>query len=71
MGASAPASTTTRITRQPQLPLKYAGCRPFHHNRGPFTLPFNDQRATPQFHFHAGIQQACKVCHTEHKYMKK
>jgi hypothetical protein len=20
---------------------------------------------------HAGIQQACKVCHTEHKYMKK
>jgi hypothetical protein len=46
------------FTGQPQLAFKYAGRRAFHHNSGPFALPFNDQPATQQLHLHPGVQQS-------------
>lgn len=52
------ATSQGLIPRQAKLAFKDAGCRAFHHNRGPFTLPFNDQMATLQLHVHSVIQQA-------------
>lgn len=49
------------ISRQAKLTFKNAGGRAFHHNRGPFTLPFNDQAPALELNIHPIVQQATQT----------